>query len=340
MRTSGFVPVPMLLVMAVVISACSGDSPVTAPPDTRLNTPTPAANLSGEQSKLIGPLDASGFVTIEFPGSTGTFPLDINFGGAVVGRYGLGGVTHGFLRSAEGDFSTIDYPGSNFTVAGGINRTGDIVGWYTMAAAPTVRHGFLLRNGIFSTFDPPGSVFTNPLGIDEDGEIVGRYCTAAPCTRAGTGHFHGFLLKGGVFETVDYPGSRETNLWKITRNDLIAGGYGTPDATDHLFVRFHGMFESIELPGSPPITQDNGGINQLGDIVGTSCDAAPCTLAPAGTHGFLKIANRVFTVDIPGAAATSAIAINLHRYITGAYYDFAGKNVGYVLRASPGSVDN
>jgi hypothetical protein len=55
---------------------------------------------------------AATFISFDVPGSTGTFPLDINADGDIVGRYGSGGRTHGFVRTADGAFTTIDYPGA------------------------------------------------------------------------------------------------------------------------------------------------------------------------------------------------------------------------------------
>src|SRR5687767_14580932 len=86
------------------------------------------------------------FSPIDPPGSTFTFPFGINPQGDVVGNYGAGGVTRGFLLS-EGNFTSIEIPGARATLAFGINPQGDIVGWYTNSGG--VDHGFLLRKGVF-----------------------------------------------------------------------------------------------------------------------------------------------------------------------------------------------
>src|SRR5262245_6916641 len=72
------------------------------------------------------------FVSFDVPGSTGTFPLDINAGGDVVGSTTIAGLTHGFLRTADGTITTVDYPGALATFASGINPDGVIVGFYGM----------------------------------------------------------------------------------------------------------------------------------------------------------------------------------------------------------------
>jgi hypothetical protein len=68
-------------------------------------------------------------------------PLGINPAGDLVGLYGAGGTTHGFLLH-EGTFTTIDVPGASSTLAFGINPRDDIVGQYS---AGGTNHGFLAR---------------------------------------------------------------------------------------------------------------------------------------------------------------------------------------------------
>src|SRR5438874_55230 len=88
--------------------------------------------LSASRSADLARVDLSAMtvVTIDVPGSTDTFAMDVNAGDDVVGRFGSGGVTHGFYRTADGQFRTIDFPGASFTAASGINNRGDIVGMY------------------------------------------------------------------------------------------------------------------------------------------------------------------------------------------------------------------
>jgi hypothetical protein len=50
------------------------------------------------------------------------------------------GRIHGFLRSAQGEFTSIDFPGATLTRAFGINTNGDIVGTYV---AGGVQHAFV-----------------------------------------------------------------------------------------------------------------------------------------------------------------------------------------------------
>jgi uncharacterized membrane protein len=268
---------------------------------------------------------------IDVPGATVTLATDINAEGSIVGRYASAGRTHGFLRSPNGDFTTIDFPGASLTVAAAINNFGDIVGQYALPTAPTERHGFLFRGGVFTSVDPPGSVFTNILGINERGDVVGRYCTQQPCAAPGSGSFHGFLLHDGEFTTVDVPGALETDLFKVNSPGRIVGGFLTPDHKEQIVLLANGNFTILTPPGGQPVSLDNGGINERGDIVGTYCDwALPCLITPVGTHGFLITGGAFTTIDVPGAAATAAIGINARGDVVGSYSDAKGVH-GFLL---------
>lgn len=280
------------------------------------------------QSVSVGSLGP--FTTIDYPGATNTFPLDINASGVIVGRYLMAGRTHGFLRSAAGDLSTIDVPGALLTVAAAINDEGAVVGQYSLPGAPAARHGFLLQDGQFTTFDPPGSIFTNALGINERGDIVGRYCTAS-CGLPGTGSFHAFLLQDGAYASLDVAGAIESDAFGISGSETVAGGVLGADHHERVFVLSNGALTTIAPPGGQPISLDKGGINERGEIVGVYCDAAvPCVIMAIGTHGFLINDDGFTPIDIPGATATAAIGINARGDIAGSYFDAHGAH-GFLI---------
>jgi uncharacterized membrane protein len=268
---------------------------------------------------------------INVPGAAGTLAADINAAGYIVGRYTSAGQTHGFLLTPEGDYSTIDFPGASFTVAASINDYGDIAGQYAFPSAPMKRHGFLLHDGGFTSFDPPGSVFTNALGINERGDIVGRYCTVTPCAVPGSGSFRGFLLHDGEFTGIEGPGAIETDAFKINSRGQVIGGFLTSDYREQLFVLSNGAFTVLATPGGQPVSLDNGGINERGDIVGVYCDrAVPCLIGPAGGHGFLIRGAGFTTIDIPAALSTATLGINARGDIVGQYTDATGGH-GFLL---------
>ena len=285
-----------------------------------------------QEIHLPGAIAQPGTLTpFDVPGTTVTLALDINSEGFIVGRYASAGVTHGFMRSPSGDFTTIDFPGGSLTVATAINERGDIAGQYAVPSAPTQRHGFLLKDGVFTSFDAPGSVFTNALGINNRGDIVGRYCTQLPCAAPGGGSFHGFLLRDGQFTTIDIDGALETDLFKVNSPGEIAGGFLTPDHKEQISFLANGNLTVLAPPSGQPVSLDNGGINERGDVVGTYCDwALPCLLGPTGTHGFLMSGGVFTTIDVPGASATAAIGINARGDVVGSYADATGTH-GFLL---------
>jgi uncharacterized membrane protein len=277
-------------------------------------------------------LDTGRFTTVDVPGATATRLFAINEEGVAVGRYESAGRTHGFVRSATGELTTIDVPGAGFTVAGALNNGGDIVGWYTLPDAPAIRHGFLLRDGgEFASFDPPGSTFTNPLGINDRGDIVGRFCSLAMCREPGNGDFQGFLLHDGEFTILEVPGSIETNAWKINDRGEIVGGFGVAGGGVELFLLRKDKFTTFAIPNGMPLSEDNGGINARGDVVGRYCDASPCLIGPMG-HGFVISGGALTTLDVPDALGTGAFGINARREVVGGYHDAGGVLHGYVMQ--------
>lgn len=317
-------------VVAVLVAGCTESR---APTDglKEANVESRAEIQTGDHARI----ESGTFTNVDVPGATATVLFSINNEGVAVGRYASAGRTHGFMRSAAGDITTIDVPGAGFTVAGSLNNRGDIVGWYTLPASSAIRHGFLLREGQFTSFDPPGSIFTNTLGINDRGDIVGRFCTRTPCREAGNGDFHGFVLRDGEFTILDVPGSIETNVWKINDRGEILGGYGPSAGVVRMFLLRNGELTTFALPNGKPLSEDNGGLNADGDIVGRYCDASPCLVAPVPAHGFAMRHGRLTTIDVPGALGTGTFGINARGEVVGGYFDLTGALHGFLTRLDP-----
>lgn len=286
------------------------------------------------------------FTTIDFPGATGTLAYDINNRGEIVGRYiSADGIQHGYLRSPKGSFTSIDVPGADLTAALGINSHGDIVGPYRLASEPMrTRHGYLLTNGEFITLDAPGAVFTQPVAIDARGNIVGRYCRTSvnPCviTEGPEADTHGFLRAAeGEFFSIDVPGAFWSSAWKISSNGQIVGAYQSADGKHHAFqVSISSLLRDSSNPSFTTIDfsediypfLENGGINGWGDMVGTSCDTAPCGFVATDSHGFLWTKGELITIDFPSAAQTLAFGINAAGDIVGTYIDADNTQHGFL----------
>src|SRR5947208_135175 len=113
--------------------------------------------------------------TFDYPGTgNSTNPQKINDTNDIVGGYvDSSGVTRGFVRFANGNFSTpiIDPNDTcifHYTLASGINNSRLICGDYHGGGVPCFAdsHGFFLMGHNFSNFDVPGSRTTALGGVN------------------------------------------------------------------------------------------------------------------------------------------------------------------------------
>ena len=164
---------------------------------------------------LLVPTSAqvSDYTTIDVPGASFILPRGINPEGDIVGFYGVGAATHGFLLH-EGIFTDIDVPGASATRPRSINPQGDIAGFYVAGGAI---HGFVLVEGSFITVDVPGASSTQVFGINPRGDLVGFYVAG--------GVTHAFLFHEGAFATIDVPGASTTLASGINARGDIVGQY-------------------------------------------------------------------------------------------------------------------
>src|SRR5438876_5143112 len=74
---------------------------------------------------------AQTIISFDVPNSTYTAAQSINTVGDVTGWYGdSGGITHGFIRDANGTITPFDAPGSTSAVPASINDAGQVTGQY------------------------------------------------------------------------------------------------------------------------------------------------------------------------------------------------------------------
>jgi hypothetical protein len=106
----------------------------------------------------------------------------INNLGDVAGFYvTTGGVTKGFLETADGSFTRLAFPGASMTQAFGVNDFDKVVGTYTLGTGSTATtHGFTWKPGHgFTTVDDPNGVGTTIInGVNDLGSLVGFYTDA------------------------------------------------------------------------------------------------------------------------------------------------------------------
>jgi hypothetical protein len=286
-------------------------------------------------------------------GFAGTFPLEINPFGTVVGYYTDDNlVSHCFIRTANGNITTFDAPGADTNptdAAGsqlmGINPLGLTVGNYVDSTPAHLGHGFLRTpGGHFTSFDAASdAVSTFPVGpINLEGALVGFYLDPGL-------QFHAFVRNpGGKIATFDGPGSCTGGIPAdcYSNGDLninvfgwSVGGFEDTSFVHHGFLRSPdrtltifdapwagdtGPYQGTDFSYNfVPDGSELAGLNDLGAVAAMYADANNVY------HGFLRSPDGKFTrFDAPGADLTPGdlngtfpFAINDLGVIVGIYTD-------------------
>jgi len=240
---------------------------------------------------------AATWTTIDVPGATHTLVCGIDSAGDLVGGYGDGTSTHGFVLSG-GIYTTIDVPGALGTVVYGINDLGQIVG---SAKKGGTFFGFVFDGVNFTEFSYPGSDDTFGFGINNAGQVVGQYSE--------NGHEHGFEWDKGIFTNLDVPNSGWNAATGID-NQSRTFGTTTPLNTQELdiFIRSpQGDFRIINI-GTNVVTR---GVNDHKVLVGATAEAFKFNIKT----------KTLVTMEFPhvGSHTTSCMGINNSGVIVGFY---------------------
>lgn len=231
-----------------------------------------------ENASVAGSNGAKSFsytlLEFQYPGATGTSVQGINdlgqmnapdYTGQIVGGYGVGTQSYGFL-DVGGSFTSIAYPGGTQTQANALNNLGQVVGIYLDNT--NLYHGFLYlaNSGTLTTVDDPSTTSSDyAYGINDDSQIVGYYWANSAN--------HGYLDAGGTFTTIDYPGALETFLTAINGLGQMVGGYNDSKGSQHGFLYDGGNFSTFDCKGAT-VTEPFG-INNNGLVVGVCWSSAP-----------------------------------------------------------------
>ena len=264
----------------------------------------------------IGVTNAQGytFTPVDDPlGTNGTFPLDINNAGQIVGNYiDSNGNLYGFLDN-NGTYTTINdpsagvHPGGFSTYAHSINNLGQIVGYYVDSNGGV--HGFLYSggtNGTYATLNDPSAYSgsgngTVTFGINNSGQIVGDSSRA-------------YLYSGGTNGTYTTINGTTGFTSPLGVNDLgqIVGYYVDGKGNNQAFLDSNGTHTTLAVPGASGTNTVARGINDAGQIVGSYVDSSGIS------HAFLYSGGTYTT--LPVGAATG---INDYGQIVG-YGDYGG----------------
>ncbi len=262
----------------------------------------------------VGP-SAAGFIftTLDVPGAASTRAFGINGAGQIVGSFGAGNSTHGFLYSGGG-FTTFDVPGATGTRASGINGSGQIVGSFS---AGNSTHGFVYSGGVFSTIAVPGRQFTVANGINDLGQIVGEGVNATPFfpflpPTVSVSLFHYSSGIFNIFHSSTYLFSDPDVAAGVDNQGNIVGTLRAnfPLITDG-FLFNSGVYTRLDVPGASSTFAN--GVNDAGNIVGYYQDAK------GFTRGFLATPTQVVpepsTLSLLGLATLSLIGLSRRRRV-------------------------
>jgi probable HAF family extracellular repeat protein len=221
--------------------------------------------------------DGANYFPVALPPPFGSMPalFAINDLRQAVGYEGPRG---GVIDLGSGSFTELTYPGATGTAPQGINNSGQVVGSWTDASG--LEHGFLWQSGSFGSFDfPKNQTFgqadvTNTIASDINnlGQVAGRYTTAW-----GT---YGFLYDGVTFTSYAdpwWPGGEVgamTTMVAINDSGVMLGA--TYDQrTPRVFLYQDGVYTDLTSQGIPGNLSVSG-LNNAGQIVGTSSGVVPC----------------------------------------------------------------
>jgi hypothetical protein len=338
-----------------------------------IRMPAPPVIIAGIVSLLLSAAAEARagvtFVTFDVPAAAlGTFPSAINTTGEIAGTYlDSGGVSHGFVRRADGTITAFDVPQAFSTTPNGINDKGVIAGFYGLDFRTNA--GFVRgRDGTITTFEAPGnSADTIGTAIDATGTVVGVY------DNLDTGYGIGFSRSPrGRFKTFSVDADGDTLACCISTDKVIAGteirfdqahGY-VRDSTGHITkfdvagadgTEVYGLSDTGWIAGKYIVLLSRRkfvyrGFARAPDGTITTFDFSddgstqPCCVDANGTvagaynlrnrpsHGFLRTSDgQVTTFDVPNdAGGTFPVAMNAQDTIAGYFVDGSGLTHGFV----------
>jgi YVTN family beta-propeller protein len=260
------------------------------------------------------------FEAFDVPGATETVARDINDRGVIAGFFTDGNaITHGFVRSAQGEITAFDAPGAVSTTASAINARNVVAGFYVDATGRF--HGFERDpDGLITTVDSPGAPDTFLLGINNQGDVVGGIDLGDQTTSIG------LLLQGGKFSTFEDPSAApmQTQPNHINETGLITGLFVDSAGQSHGFLLNTAEYTTLDFPGADATFAL--GTSNRGTSAGQYITNFP-------VHGFLLDEKGFFSFDFPNSRASGLRRVNEAGQIVGAYRLF-GSNARHAFVAT------
>ncbi|MGD0241301.1 MAG: hypothetical protein ABSB59_13375 [Streptosporangiaceae bacterium] len=221
-------------------------------------------------------------------------------------------------------FQTVDNAGDpTFNQLLGVNDLGVIAGYLGSGAQGHPNKGYQLlprRNYVNENF--PGSVQTQVTGLNNRGVTVGFWSSMNNANQVNDNH--GFVDVNGHFRTADFPTGAPAappvdQLLGVNDSDVAVGFYTDASGNNHgyEFNAGSGRFSTVSEAGVTSLTA--AAINDRGDVAGFYTN--PRT---GNTDGFLKAGHSFIDLAVPGASATTALGVNSHDEVVGAFTTGSG----------------
>jgi hypothetical protein len=251
----------------------------------------------------------------DIPGQTSIY-ADGESGGTIVGTWGGGGSSHGFVY-AGGSYTSLDYPGNPgpyyWTFFNGIQGNmvvGDhgITGWTFEGLT------YNISTQTWTNVVSPFSGFPDMhlRGIDGD-KLVGWVWDG----QQDHGQNRAVLYDGTSWSIIQPPGSPSAGAWGISGNTIV-GYYDDSGWVEHGFIYDGTNYTTIDGPGATATFLC--GISGR-YIAGTYADASNVD------HGLLYDGTAWMTLDMPGAKSTDFYGFDGDT-VLGNYTDASGMQHG------------
>jgi hypothetical protein len=245
---------------------------------------------------------------VEVPNSVqfSTAPIGINDNGVITGSYlGQDGHTHGFVGTADGNYTLFD-AGANGTQPRAINNAGLITGFSNADSVNPVLLGQMFEASPSLTITPIKKsgvqMLGIPQGLNSQGVFMGGYVTGGSPTVNG---FYGFNAQWTGDLTMLFP-VLQTRARAINNTGTVVGLFYAPGGISSGFVLKNGTVYVINYPDPNSTGTNLEGINDQGVISGSYNDAV------GNSHSFVLAADMMtYTlIDVPGSTNNQAWAIN------------------------------